>query len=66
MSEVDRLGNSGLYPALPIADRRSSKDERESRPRSDESPAFPAPQGGESLQDPSSQRPPRSIIDEYA
>ena len=26
MSEVDRLSNSGLYPALPIADKRSRKD----------------------------------------
>lgn len=25
MSEVDRLSNSGLYPALPIADKRPSR-----------------------------------------
>jgi hypothetical protein len=26
MSEVDRLSNSGLYPALPMAEKRSRKD----------------------------------------
>jgi len=26
MSEVDRLSNSGLYPALPIADKKSRRD----------------------------------------
>jgi hypothetical protein len=65
MSEVDRLSNSGLYPALPIADRRSSKDDKESQ-RSDRSPDLPAPQAGKTPQDPASQRPPKSIIDEYA
>jgi hypothetical protein len=66
MSEVDRLSNSGLYPALPIADRRSSKDDKEPRQRPDRSPERPAPQAGETSQDPASQRPPKSIIDEYA
>jgi hypothetical protein len=66
MSEVDRLSNSGLYPALPIADRRSSKDDKEPWQRSDRQPDKPAPQAGESPQDPASQRPPKSIIDEYA
>jgi hypothetical protein len=38
MSEVDGVSNSGLYPALPIADRRSSKDDKERRQRSDQIP----------------------------
>ena len=42
MSEVDRLSNSGLFPALPIADRRSSKDDKERRQRSDQGPDKPA------------------------
>jgi hypothetical protein len=66
MSEVDRLSNSGLYPALPIADRRSSKDDKEPGQRSDRPPDKPAPQAGESSEGPASQRPPKSIIDEYA
>ena len=31
MSEVDRLSNSGLYPALPIADKRPSRADRRGR-----------------------------------
>lgn len=66
MSEVDRLSNSGLYPALPIADRRSSKDDKEPRQRSDRPTDKPASQAGDSPQGPASPRPPKSIIDEYA
>jgi hypothetical protein len=65
MSEVDRLSNSGLYPALPIADRRSSKDDKERRQRSDEGPDKPAPKSTDS-HDASTPRPPKSLIDEYA
>jgi hypothetical protein len=65
MSEVDRLSNSGLYPALPIADRRSSKDDKERRQRSDEGPDKPPPKSTESP-DSSTPRPPKSLIDEYA
>jgi hypothetical protein len=65
MSEVDRLSNSGLYPALPIADRRSSKDDKERRQRSDEGPDKPAPKPTDS-HDASTPRPPKSLIDEYA
>jgi hypothetical protein len=65
MSEVDRLSNSGLYPALPIADRRGSKDEeqrsRDPRPKGGE--AAKAPDGAETGRHP---RPPKSLIDEYA
>lgn len=69
MSEVDRLSNSGLYPALPIADRRgsnASKDEsgrkaREDARAQDKTTAKP-PDGA----DPGQPRPPKSLIDEYA
>ena len=63
MSEVDRLSNSGLFPALPIADRRSSKDDREGRQRPDARPDKPAADTPESSGTP---RPPKSHIDEYA
>jgi hypothetical protein len=63
MSEVDRLSNSGLFPALPIADRRTSKDEKESRERSDPGSKTPA---SKSVDNPNSPRPPKSLIDEYA
>ncbi|HEV7610489.1 MAG TPA: hypothetical protein VGO37_01290 [Steroidobacteraceae bacterium] len=65
MSEVDRLSNSGLYPALPIADRRPSKDGSQGPPRGDKRPpGQPAPQPGSA--DPATPRPPKSLIDEYA
>jgi hypothetical protein len=65
MSEVDRLSNSGLYPALPIADRRSSKDDKQPRQGSDQGRGQPAstadtPKSGGAPQ------PPKSQIDEYA
>jgi hypothetical protein len=66
MSEVDRLSNSGLYPALPIGDKRPSKDGSGGPPRGDKRPPDkPAPQAG-SHPDPASPRPPKSLIDEYA
>jgi hypothetical protein len=64
MSEVDRLSNSGLYPALPIADKRRGKDES-GKPPSGPHPEKPTPQAGD-RPDPSSSRPPKSLIDEYA
>jgi hypothetical protein len=63
MSEVDRLSNSGLYPALPIADRRTSKDDKERRQRSDQGPDTPA---SKSADTPNAPRPPKSLVDEYA
>ena len=63
MSDVDRLSNSGLFPALPIADRRTSKDEKERRERSDPGANAPA---SKSADYPNSPRPPKSLIDEYA
>jgi hypothetical protein len=66
MSEVDRLSNSGLYPALPIADKRPSRDGSGAPPRGDthsaEKPARPAVDST----DPANPRPPKSLIDEYA
>lgn len=65
MSEVDRLSNSGLYPALPISDKR----------RDGQLPAKPPPpesrdpgpsHEGEGNPDPHAPRTPKSIIDEYA
>jgi hypothetical protein len=70
MSEVDRLSNSGLYPALPIADKRSSRDGAGGASRDgtggpgagdkhppDKTPPQPGKDGP---------RPPKSLIDEYA
>ena len=66
MSEVDRLSNSGLYPALPIADKQPSKDGSGGARRGDKHPPDkPTPQAGDST-DPTNPRPPKSLIDEYA
>jgi hypothetical protein len=65
MSEVDRLSNSGLYPALPIADKRPSRDGSGSPPRGDKQAPEPSPQTAETT-DPATPRPPKSLIDEYA
>jgi hypothetical protein len=64
MAEVDRLSNSGLYPALPIADRRSRKDGSGAQPPPDKNPPPERPtlkDAGE--KDPG---PPKHRIDEYA
>lgn len=66
MSEVDRLSNSGLFPALPIADRRSSKDDKERRQRSDQGPDKPATNSADTAESGGGPRPPKSRIDEYA
>lgn len=68
MSEVDRLSNSGLYPALPIADKRPSRDGSGGQPHGDKHPRDkPAPQAGTALDSAqSAARPPKSLIDEYA
>jgi hypothetical protein len=64
MSEVDRLSNSGLYPMLPIADKRPSRDGSGGPP--DKQPAGkPAPAAGGGAP-PAAPRPPKSLIDEYA
>jgi len=69
MSEVDRLSNSGLYPMLPIADKRPSRD-GSGDPRGDtahrvQPPDKAAPEAGDAA-DPANPRPPKSLIDEYA
>ena len=66
MSEVDRVSNSGLYPALPIADRRTLKDDKERRQHSDQGPGAPAARPGDRHNTPGTPRPPKSQIDEYA
>jgi hypothetical protein len=63
MSEVDGLSNSGLYPALPIADRLTSKNDKERRQRSDQGPDTPASKTADT---PNTPRLPKSKIDEYA
>lgn len=68
MSEVDRLSNSGLYPALPIADKRSRKEGSPGQPgadgkSADQRPRPAAPAAAET-RDPG--RPPKSLIDDYA
>jgi hypothetical protein len=66
MSEVDRLSNSGLFPALPIADRRSSKDDKERRQRSDQGPDPRALKSADVPDPANGSKPPKSLIDEYA
>jgi len=67
MSEVDRLSNSGLYPALPIADKRSRKDGSAGQPPTDKRPAAAPPEPtAAKVPDPNQPRPPKSLIDEYA
>ena len=66
MSEVDRLSNSGLFPALPIADRRSSKDDKQPRQRSEQHPGQPASKSADTPESAGAPRPPKSQIDEYA
>jgi hypothetical protein len=64
MSEVDRLSNSGLYPALPIADKRSRKDGPAGQPPERQPKS---PEGGVAQSpDKNQPRPPKSLIDEYA
>ena len=66
MSEVDRLSNSGLYPVLPMGDKRPSRRGSGGAPREDKQPPDkPAPQADDSA-DPGNPLPPKSLIDEYA
>jgi hypothetical protein len=65
MSEVDRLSNSGLYPALPIADKKSRRDgSNQQQPPAEQRPSA-TPSGGDS-QGSKAPRPPKSLIDDYA
>jgi hypothetical protein len=65
MSEIDRLSNSGLYPALPIADQHRNHGESPGKPPSDPRSPNAGPKAAVSP-DPAAPRPPKSIIDEYA
>jgi hypothetical protein len=65
MSEIDRLSNSGLYPALPIADQHRNKGESPGKPPPDPGAAKSDPKAAVSP-GPAAPRPPKSIIDEYA
>jgi hypothetical protein len=64
MSEVDRLSNSGLYPALPIADKRSRKDGGQPAPDGKSTDKRPPASPAAETRDPA--RPPKSLIDDYA
>jgi hypothetical protein len=66
MSEVDRLSNSGLYPALPIADRQSGKESTDRRPLPQQHKDAPPPGAADKGGSDGSPRPPKSLIDEYA
>jgi hypothetical protein len=63
MSEIDRLNNSGIFPALPVSDRRSEGGSK-GRP----SPPSPPPRDGSAPDsgETATQRVPKSLIDEYA
>ena len=65
MSEVDRLSNSGLSPALPIADKHRDKNESAGKPPPDPRGNQSEPKAGDGSE-PAEPRPPKSIIDEYA
>jgi hypothetical protein len=65
MSEVDRLSNSGIFPALPIADKGRSKDQSAGRQPPDR-PAESAKPATKPGAGPDTGRNPKSIIDEYA
>jgi hypothetical protein len=65
MSEVDRLSNSGLYPALPIADKRGSGGGADGQPRPRPAPAA-AQAAPKQEPEPTSDKDPKTTIDEYA
>ncbi len=66
MSEVDRLSNSGLYPALPIADKRQDGGAPGGKGRPPQDPPAGKSVPPEDPADPHQPRPPKSHIDEYA
>jgi len=65
MSEVDRLSNSGLYPALPLADQQRKEGSPQQRKPAPENADSAEKQPGSSSQR-NGPRPPKSLIDEYA
>jgi hypothetical protein len=66
MSEVDRLSNSGPFPALPIADRQGGKNGSARQPPPDPRGTTTEPRAADTTPDPNAPRPPKSLIDEYA
>ncbi len=66
MSEVDRLSNSGIFPALPIADKRRPKDQPGNGQPPPDKPADSAKSPAKPGAEPDGGRHPKSIIDEYA
>lgn len=66
MSEVDRLSNSGLYPALPIADKRRRQDGSGGQPPDGKPPGPFSGAKPREAEDANQPRPPKSQIDEYA
>jgi hypothetical protein len=66
MSEVDRLSNSGLYPALPVADKSSRKDGSAGKPPGDGKSADKRPPAAPAAENRDPPRPPKSLIDDYA
>jgi hypothetical protein len=69
MSEVDRLSNSGLYPILPMGDKRSpggaAGQPRKGDAHQRQKPDDDAPPPADDVS-PDPPRPPKSLIDEYA
>jgi hypothetical protein len=66
MSEVDRVSNSGLYPALPIADKRSRKGGPGGQPTDGKSGDKRPPPESPAAETRDPARPPKSLIDDYA
>ena len=68
MSEVDRLSTSGTYPALPMADRRRSReDSRDATRRENQQDDAARKQAQVASRDAAAgPKPPVSLIDEYA
>jgi hypothetical protein len=63
VSEVDRLSNSGLYPALPVPGRQRDKDKSSGKkPPRDPRAGHPDSTAAR----PDAPRLPNSHIDEYA
>lgn len=65
MSEVDRLSNSGLYPALPIGDKRRSRDQSTDKDPREKPKDEVKPPDDESAGT-GKHRIPKSLIDDYA
>jgi hypothetical protein len=65
MSEIDRLSNNGLLPALPIAEKHSSRGGGEHEPQPRRPPAGVRQETGQEHESTGGPEP-KSTIDEYA